>query len=61
MERFKNYALWAGIFAFVPILLEGFGIQVLPANYNEIWTALLGILVLAGIINNPTKGSGYKD
>ena len=61
MERFRNYALWAAIFAFIPILMQGFGLDLLPDNYSEIWTALLGILVLAGIINNPTKGKFYND
>lgn len=60
-DRFKNYALWAAIFAFIPLLLKGFGMDILPENYNEIWTALLGILVLAGIVNDPTHGKWYKD
>jgi uncharacterized membrane protein len=61
MERWKNYGLWASIVAFVPLLLEGFGVDVLPKNYTEITKALLGILVLAGIINNPSVGKGYID
>lgn len=60
-NKWKNYGLWASIFAFIPLLLEGFGVNILPENYNEICKALLGILVLAGIISNPNAGKLYKD
>ena len=61
MERFKNYGLWVSIFAFIPLLLSGLGISILPENYTEIVNSLLGILVLAGILSNPEKGKGYLD
>lgn len=62
MSRFKNYALWISIFSFIPLLLKGLGYDILPSNYNEIVTSFLGILVLAGIINNPTTtNKGYSD
>ncbi|MFD3156494.1 holin [Haloimpatiens sp. FM7330] len=62
MKRFKNYGLWVSIFAFIPLLLEGLGIHILPENYNEIVNAFLGILVLAGILSNPdTENKGYLD
>lgn len=61
-ERFKNYALWVSLFAFVPMLCEGFGISILPNNYEELTTAILGILVLLGLVNNPTtRNKGFKD
>lgn len=65
MKRFKNYALWAAIVGFIPTLLNGLGVYdihvLLPDNYDKIVYGLLSILVLAGIINNPTKGKGFKD
>jgi uncharacterized membrane protein len=65
MNRFKNYALWVAVFAFIPILadsLEVYNIQlVLPGNYDKLVVGLLGILVLAGFLNNPTSGTGFKD
>ena len=57
--RFRNYGLWLSILAFIPMLLEGFGLKVLPGNYDGIVKALLSILVLAGIINNPTTESKW--
>ncbi|WP_102400610.1 holin [Haloimpatiens massiliensis] len=62
MSRFRNYGLWLSIFAFIPLLLEGFGLDVVPKNYSEIVNSFLGILVLAGILNNPsTQNKGYLD
>ncbi|TCO69486.1 phage holin [Marinisporobacter balticus] len=56
-KRLKNYGLWVAVAAFIPMLLEAFGLDVLPENYNEVVKALLGILVLLGIINNPTTNN----
>lgn len=62
VERFKNYGLWLSIFAFIPLLLKGFGVDILPANYSEIVTGFLGILVMAGILNDPnTEEKWYLD
>lgn len=65
MSRFKSYALWAAVLAFIPLLADSMGVYnikiLLPDNYAELATALLGILVLAGILNNPSKGKGFKD
>lgn len=62
LSRFKNYGLWVSIFALIPLVLQGFGVNILPGNYEEIVVALLGVLVMAGILNNPTSGNtGYLD
>ena len=65
MKRLKNKALWVAIFAFIPMLvaaLTDYNIFVtLPHNYGELVAALLGILIIAGILNNPDKGEWYKD
>jgi len=61
MDKFENYGLWVSIFAFIPLLLKGFNINILPENYNEIVSAFLGILVLAGILSNPSTGKGFTD
>ncbi|WP_442878374.1 holin [Clostridium sp.] len=54
MSRWKNYGLWIAIASFIPLLLQGFGLDYLPGNYDQIVNSLLGILVMAGIISNPT-------
>jgi uncharacterized membrane protein len=61
-KRLRNYGLWVAVAAFIPMLLEAFGLDVLPENYNQIVKSFLGILVLLGIINNPTtENPGFKD
>ena len=60
--RLKNYGLWVSIFALIPMVLEGFGIEILPDNYQAIVTGVLGILVAAGILNDPTtENRGFLD
>lgn len=63
--RFKNYALWAAVLAFVPLFADSLQVYdinvILPGNYDKLVAGLLGILVLAGVINNPSKGRGLKD
>ena len=61
MNKYKNKGLWISVLALIPMILEGFGVDVLPNNYNEICSALLGVFVLAGILSNPTDGTGYID
>jgi uncharacterized membrane protein len=49
------------IFAFIPMLLQAFKIDILPANYHELINMLLGILVVAGILNDPNSGEWFSD
>jgi uncharacterized membrane protein len=62
-QRFKNYAFWSAMFAFLVMVLQTFHIVDLPANYSDIINSFLGLLVLAGIINDPntTDSKWYKD
>jgi len=66
VNRWKNYGLWAAILAFIPVFLDSlktYGIGVpLPENYDVLVKMILGILVLAGILNNPTtENKGFRD
>lgn len=61
MERFKNYGLWLGIGSFVVLALETFGVDIDLGKYEQLYHALLSILVMAGILNNPSLGRGYFD
>lgn len=60
-NRFSNYGLWVSCAAFFSMLCQTTGIITLPANYNDIVNSLLGILILLGIISNPSSGVGYVD
>ncbi len=61
-SRLKNYGLWLSIAAFIPMVLEVFGVEVVAEQYSALVNALLGILVAAGLLNNPTtSGKWFAD
>ncbi len=60
-NRWRNYGLWSAVLAFIPLLLSAFDINI-AGNYQELANGVLAILVLAGIINDPTPFTkGFKD
>jgi len=61
MERFKNYGLWLAIGSFMLLALQTFGVDVDLGKYERLYDAFLSILVMAGILNNPSLGRGYLD
>lgn len=62
MQRFRNYGLWVSVAALIPMVGQALGYIHMPDNYNEIVNAILGILVAAGILNNPqTDNKGFLD
>jgi phi LC3 family holin len=61
MKRFKNYALWVALASLGLLVAQSFGLEVAADKYNEIVNAILTVLVLAGVVNNPTSGTGFKD
>lgn len=61
INRFRNKALWVSVLAFIPMLCQGFGWHFLPTNYADLVNSLLSILVVAGILSNPTSGNWYLD
>jgi uncharacterized membrane protein len=61
MKRFKNYGLWLAVASLGLIIAQAFGLSIAEDKYNEVVNAVLTVLVLAGVINNPTSGTGFKD
>lgn len=59
MNRFKNYAFWISLTSAVLLVLTSVGVQVDNAYFMTIAKAILGVLVILGIINNPTT-PGYS-
>lgn len=56
-NRLTNYNFWISIVSATLLILQAFDVKLDIANINEIITALLGLLVVIGIINDPTKSS----
>jgi uncharacterized membrane protein len=61
MKRFKNYGLWVAVAALIGMILQDAGVSITPEKYDAYVNAILTVLVLAGIVNNPTSGRGFRD
>lgn len=53
-SRLRNYGLWVSVASLVLLVLQSLGVPITPEQYNEIVNTILGILVMLGILNNPT-------
>lgn len=53
-NRLTNYNFWISIVSASLLILRAFDIKMDIANINEIVTAVLGLLVMIGIVNDPT-------
>lgn len=56
-SRFKSKVLWASVIGQIMLILNTFGILTPDTNskLNIVIPAILSILVIFGIINNPTN------
>jgi uncharacterized membrane protein len=60
--RWKNYGLWIAVSAFALLAAQTLGLDIAPDKWNGLVNGFLGILVLAGVVNNPTTlGKGFGD
>lgn len=60
-NRLTNYNFWISLVSAVLLILQAFNFEFDIANIGEIATALLGLLVVIGIISNPTKDKTSKN
>lgn len=60
-DRIHNKFFWVSIFAMIPLAAYTFGFDMdfIPKNYEELVVAILNVLVLAGVINNPTTDNKW--
>ncbi len=56
-NRLTNYNFWISLVSAVLLIMQAFNFEFDIANLSEIATALLGLLVVIGIISNPTKSN----
>ncbi len=56
-NRLTNYNFWISIVSAVLLIFQAFDFQFDLAYVNEIATAVLGLLVVIGIISDPTKSA----
>lgn len=56
-KRLTNYNFWLSMLSAVLLVLQGLDIKFDIAYINEIFTAILGLFVVIGIVIDPTKSS----
>lgn len=56
-NRLTNYNFWISMFSAILLVLQALKIKFDIAYVNEIFTAVLGLLVVIGIISDPTRTS----
>lgn len=61
MTKWKNYGLWVAVAALLGMVLQDAGVALSPEKYQSYVDAVLTILILAGIVSNPTVGKWFKD
>jgi uncharacterized membrane protein len=61
MARFKNYGLWLAVASLGLMVAQTLGVDIAEDKFNGIVDAVLSVLVLAGVVNNPSSGNGFKD
>ena len=54
-NRLTNCNFWVSIVSAALLVMQNFNVQFDINNFNDIITAVLGLLVVIGIINDPTK------
>ncbi len=59
-NRLTNYNFWVSIVSAVILILQALNIEFDFMYVNEVVTAVLGLLVVIGIINDPTKSASSK-
>jgi len=67
-NKWRNYGMWVSIVAAVLLVAQASGdlfgftlTEELNTKIMALAVAVLGLLVLLGIISNPKEGKGYKD
>lgn len=60
-SKWKSYGLWVAVAALLGMLLQDAGVALSPEKYQSYVDAVFTILILAGIVSNPTVGKWFKD
>lgn len=67
-SKWSNYGVWVSLTAALLLVVQTvgaiFGVEFTPDKYDEVTTAVnavLGVLVVLGIVSNPEAGKGYTD
>lgn len=60
-DKIKNKGFWVSLISAVLMILQAAGLKIDAPYVNEVAASVLGLLVILGIISDPSSGSGYFD
>lgn len=60
-DKIRNKGFWVSLISAVLVFVQSLGLKIDVPAVNEIFGALLTVLVVLGIVSNPASGSGYFD
>ena len=60
-EKLKNKGFWVSLISAIIVFVQAIGIKIDVPAVNEVVSAVLTLLVVLGIVSNPSSGSGYAD
>ncbi len=60
-EKCKNKGFWISLVAAVVMVLQACGLKIDVPVVNEIVSAVMGVLVVLGIVSDADRGRGYLD
>lgn len=59
-RRYKNYGLWVAIAALIYMFINDLGFGLTPDKWDLYVNSILSILVLLGIITDPSIGGSFN-
>ncbi len=60
-DRIKNIGFWVSLVSSVILILGAFGVEIGDELANAIINGVCSLLVVFGIVSDPTTGMGYLD
>lgn len=58
--RLQSKYFWVALISLIVLLTQQLGFDIFPKNWEEVLNTVLSILILLGVINDPTT-SGISD
>lgn len=60
-SKWRNYGLWCSLAALLFMVLQDFGVNIIPERFDMYVNTIFPILLALGIISNPADGKYYVD
>ena len=58
-SRWKSLPLWLGVAGGIKLILDAIGVKIEDGIWNNVINGLATMLVMFGVLNNPTNAAGF--